>query len=133
MAAIAITTRPQPGRRAPLGSGSRPVRRHQPSVVVRRQRAAIITLVVLAALGILLGAGSLAGAGQAPDRSHSVEAGSDPALIAVTTHVVQPGDTLWTLARRVQPEGDIRPLVARLQAARGAGPLLPGERVRLAV
>ena len=100
--------------------------RRPPSVAVRR-RQAVWALVVLAALGSLLGVGSLAGAGQAP---------ADPAAavpVASTTHVVQPGETLWSLARRLQPEGDVRPLVARLRAAHGGGPLVPGERLRLAV
>jgi hypothetical protein len=53
--------------------------------------------------------------------------------IAARIHVVQPGDTLWSLARLLQPDGDVRPLVARLQAEHGPGPLVPGERLRLAV
>lgn len=43
--------------------------------------------------------------------------------------VVQPGDTLWAIARRLQPDGDVRPLVDRLAAAHGPGPLLAGERL----
>jgi Tfp pilus assembly protein FimV len=43
--------------------------------------------------------------------------------------VVGPGDTLWTIARRAQPRGDIRPLVDQLVAAHGSGPLQPGARV----
>jgi hypothetical protein len=84
----------------------------------------------IAALGLLLGAGSLAGAGQGgAERPHG--AGGTP--IVATVHVVQPGDTLWGLARLVQPEGDVRPLVARWRAEHGPGPLVPGERLRLPV
>ncbi len=87
---------------------------------------------VLAAIGTLLGGGSLAGAGQAPaDRDTRRVAQAIP--VASATHVVQPGDTLWNLARRLQPEGDVRPLVARLLYSHGTGPLVPGQRVRLAV
>ena len=38
-----------------------------------------------------------------------------------------PGDTIWTIARRAQPDGDVRPLVDRLVAAHGSGPLHPGR------
>jgi LysM repeat protein len=43
--------------------------------------------------------------------------------------IVQPGDTLWSLAREVQPEGDIRPLVAQLSRAHGGSSLRAGERL----
>jgi len=103
--------------------------RGQPSAAARRLRAAMV-VVAVAAVGTLLGAGSLAGAEQA------TEPGS-PRLVAqgvdAPSHVVQPGETLWSLARRLQPEGDVRPLVARLRAAAGGGPLVPGQRIRLAV
>lgn len=125
MAAISLP-RPSSPLARPRLLPPRPADRRPPSAAVRR-RQAVWALVVLAALGSLLGAGSLAGAGQAP---------ADPAAavpVASTTHVVQPGETLWTLARRLQPEGDVRPLVARLRAAHGGGPLVPGERLRLAV
>src|SRR5262249_26165640 len=34
-------------------------------------------------------------------------------------YVVQPGDTLWSIARSLQPDGDVRPLVGDLRAANG--------------
>ena len=43
--------------------------------------------------------------------------------------VVQAGDTLWGIARRLAPGGDVRPVVDRLAAAHGTGPLQPGERL----
>lgn len=46
---------------------------------------------------------------------------------AVTRHVVQPGDTLWTVAERFAPGDDPRPVVDALAAERGSGPLVPGE------
>ena len=113
----------------PLG---RPADRGQPSAAVRRLRAAV-AIVAVAAVGILLGAGSLAGAEQPPEppRPAPVQASSSP---AAGSHVVQPGDTLWSLARRLQPEGDVRPLVARLRASSGGGgALAPGQRIQLGV
>lgn len=43
--------------------------------------------------------------------------------------VVAPGDTIWSLARRVQPSGDIRPLVARIAARNGGADLRVGDRL----
>ena len=49
---------------------------------------------------------------------------------AVTRHVVQPGDTLWSIAERLEPGRDPRPVVDTLTAARGNGALVPGEVIR---
>ncbi|HUY62929.1 MAG TPA: LysM domain-containing protein [Acidimicrobiales bacterium] len=46
-------------------------------------------------------------------------------------YVVQPGDTMWTIAERLDPRADPRPVVAELQAQVGSDVLLPGERLRL--
>jgi nucleoid-associated protein YgaU len=48
---------------------------------------------------------------------------------AIARHVVQPGDTLWSIAERLEPGRDPRPIVDGLAAARGDGPLVPGEIV----
>jgi nucleoid-associated protein YgaU len=48
---------------------------------------------------------------------------------AATRHVVQPGDSLWSIAERFEPGSDPRPVVDALVAARGSGPLVPGEVV----
>jgi hypothetical protein len=67
-----------------------------------------------------LGDGSLAAPGPRP-----------AAASAGSVYVVQPGDTLWTLARRAQPSGDLRPLVGRLAAAQDGRPLQAGQRLVL--
>lgn len=43
--------------------------------------------------------------------------------------VVQPGDSLWTLARRLQPKGDLRRLVDRLAERVGGAAITAGQRV----
>jgi hypothetical protein len=48
---------------------------------------------------------------------------------AESRYVVQPGDSLWSIAEHFQPEGDVRPVVDELSAARGGAPLVPGEVV----
>ena len=55
-----------------------------------------------------------------------------PAMAAQTGgYLVQPGDTLWSIARRLQPEGDVRALVHQLVAANGGAELRVGQRVVL--
>ena len=128
---VAIATHPAALRAFPSRPPSgRPANRSHPSAAGRRLRPAVAILAVAAA-GTLLGAGSLAGAEQATEPRPPEPAVQGPP--AAASHVVQPGDTLWTLARRLQPEGDVRPLVARLRAATGGGALAPGQRIPLAV
>lgn len=50
---------------------------------------------------------------------------------AHASYVVQPGDTMWSIAERLDPGGDPRPLVAALEAQVGSDTLQPGERLRL--
>jgi hypothetical protein len=40
---------------------------------------------------------------------------------------VQPGDSLWSIAARLEPDRDPRPLVDALADSRGGAPLVPGE------
>jgi Tfp pilus assembly protein FimV len=46
-------------------------------------------------------------------------------------YVAQPGDTLWALARALQPVGDLDVLVDELVELNGGPELDVGERVRL--
>ena len=83
---------------------------------VRRRRTA------LAVTAVLVGAAWAGPALRAltPDQ---------PVRVAGRSYVVRQGDTLWSIARRVSPNGDPRPLVDALAAANGldgAG-LVPGQ------
>jgi hypothetical protein len=64
--------------------------------------------------------------------------GSDPlnapgagrtATAAAHVWVVQPGDTLWAIARRLEPNGDVRPLVDALSREVHGRPLQVGQRI----
>ena len=46
-------------------------------------------------------------------------------------YVVQPGDTVWTIAHRLDPTGDPRATVDRIVALNGGAALQPGQRLRL--
>ncbi len=100
--------------------------------VHRRRRLAVVALF----LGAVLAGGEALGAlGGGPLTAS--EAGSPaPAALVVqpvsrSTHVVAPGETLWSIARRAQPAGDVRPLVDAMMAERAGRPLEVGERIEL--
>jgi hypothetical protein len=106
-----------PDRRA-MGRG----RRHA-SPQVRRRRA------LLGVIGLLLMALALPLSGTG---GHSHAIGSALAETGgPVVYTVQPGDTLWSIAERVNPTADPRPLMARLASQTGSDSVVPGERVVL--
>ena len=46
-------------------------------------------------------------------------------------HVVQPGETLWSIAAELQPSGDVRGLVRKLSSLNGGVSLQIGQRLVL--
>ena len=46
-------------------------------------------------------------------------------------YVVQPGDTVWSIAHELDPTGDPRALVDRIVTLNGSAALQPGQRLRL--
>ena len=88
---------------------------------LRRRLGVAVAAMVLAVAVVGVSSTRFADAGQARP------AGDAPAGASVV--IVQPGDTLWSLAREVQPDGDIRPLVAQLSRAHGGSSLRAGERI----
>jgi len=46
-------------------------------------------------------------------------------------YVVQPGDTLWSIAHRIDPAGDERPIVDRLASQLHGASIYPGETIRI--
>ena len=84
--------------------------------VYRRRRLAVVAVIV----GLVLG---LASFGRQADATRTPEAQAAEAVLVV----VQPGDTLWEIARSLTPEGDPRPLVEELSELAGGGTLQPGQ------
>jgi len=83
-----------------------------------------VAVVIGSVLAAWLVMESLAGALGVSGRAASASATTAPVTIDVA-----PGDTFWSIASRVQPRGDLRPLIDRLVAAHGGGVLRAGDHV----
>ena len=125
---------PLPVRPAGVGAGARaprparPQARRRPGAVELRRRRAVVAFVAL----VLLGGGSALGGPVGAPLTSPGQAPAERFLpVAETSYVVRPGDTLWEIARALQPSGDVRPLVQRLADARSGAPLRVGERLVL--
>lgn len=114
MAAVMTTPR------ATLGSAVPTIRqvRCRPSGAIYWRRRVAAAVLVVASLGMAGKAGAALGGFPlaAPERHP-----------AATRHLVRPGDSLWSIAQRIEPDGDPRPVVDELSRERGGAPLVPGE------
>ncbi|HWL37669.1 MAG TPA: LysM peptidoglycan-binding domain-containing protein [Frankiaceae bacterium] len=106
----------------PLRPSSSPSTERSPERLRLTRRGRLLLLLTFATL--LLVAFSLG--------RTSADAGSSPAVPRPVT-VVQPGETLWAIARRVAPGTDPRATIARLTELNdlGARPIVAGQRLVL--
>ena len=103
----------------------------RPSAAVYRRRrlTAVVVLAVVGAAALLLlraAAGAIGGAPLTPS-APPASAGVQP--VAAVTHLVQPGDTYWSIAASLHVRGDVRAEVDRLVAQRHGAPLRVGDRI----
>lgn len=106
----------------PLELGPRPTAA-PPGLIINGVVAAVAGLALIA---VLVGFGSGAAATD-PLQPASSES---QVVDAIEIYVVQPGDTLWSIAARLQPEGaDLRPTVDYLDEAAGGSRLDVGQRI----
>ncbi len=89
----------------------------------RRRRLAVLFVAAGLAFVAWLALGALGGVLTAPVRS------APPPPQGAKVVEVGPGDTLWSIARRLQPKGDPRPLVDRLAARNGGTVVQVGDRL----
>ena len=124
MAAIAYPVRSGPGRLTPA---RRPA--VSPRVARRRRQVAAVVALLLVASAVWALGGLLGWLGSGP----LAAPGPDPTAVpaAAVVHVVQPGETVWSIARAAQPRGEIRPFVDRLERELGGRPLQVGDRLLL--
>lgn len=94
---------------------------------------AVAAAIVAMLLAIAISSGAFAALAPAPGGSAApaASASSGAAPAGGTQITVQAGDTLWTIARSVQPTGDVRPLVDELTATYGGAPLQVGQRLTI--
>lgn len=96
----------------------------------RRRRAVAALVLVLAVIGLSFAILQLRAPVATELRTTSVSpAAATPA--APPVYVVQPGDTLWSIAATLHPDGDIRDTVDRLVERNGSAALQTGQRLRL--
>jgi len=120
------------GRRAARqhAAAQRPAHRLHPAVYRRRRLGAVLAVATFVVVGYLAFTGA---------RVLTADAGAAPAVATATptvavpgpVYVVQPGDTLWSIARSLQPSGDVRQLVDQLSDQVGHGPLVAGQTLRV--
>jgi hypothetical protein len=104
-------------------------RRISQAPVYRRRRALALASLATVLVVVVLLAGAisarLAGGG------HPSSAVGAPSPIAAHEWVVQPGDTLWSIAAELAPEADPRAVVDRLVDANGDEPIEVGQHLVL--
>jgi nucleoid-associated protein YgaU len=88
------------------------------TVLWRRQLALAATVAAMIAALVVGGEAASAGAKEA--------AAATPGALHV---VVQSGDSIWSIARRVQPTGDVRPLVDNITRANGSAAITAGQTI----
>jgi len=131
-----------PDAALPAGSGLRPLsvvplsparpQRVAPATFVRRRIVAGLAATLLAlilAAPVSSAARAVAGGVGSATTSGSAQLGGPDGPTHV--HVVEPGETFWSLARGLSDGGDPRPVVDRLVANHGSASLHVGERLVL--
>ena len=137
MVAVLSDSHPYALRRSDLVAAARmrggaPERLH-PSVYRRRRLLAAGLLLLLIAAVLMAAQSTLAGTGGGPLTTTGAAAvGTGPMTPAdAAIWVVRPGDTLWSIARSLDPNGDVRPLVDRLSSEVHGGDIYPGETIAI--
>lgn len=98
----------------------------QRAVFRRRRLAALAVVTALVVAVLLLASSALAGGAGGGVPSPATGGSAAPVV-----HVVQPGDTLWSIAGKVAPGADVRLTVDRLVELNGGAPLEVGDRLVL--
>lgn len=130
---VAITAERRPSllqeRRARVGRPARqPGRPAGVAAATRRCQVAGAFAAVLAACAVWAQAGGAVRPGNGP---LAVPGAGPSRAVAAHVWVVQPGDTVWAIARQLQPTGDVRPLVDQIDGQLHHRPLQIGQRIEL--
>ena len=132
-----VSAFPSTRRHAPRGATPR-VPRASRATYLRRRVAAVgmaFGLVIVAAqAGAALGGSPLAAPERRPTSALptgalSNDGAPESASPSVRPVVVRAGDSLWSIAERLAPGDDPRPVVDEVAAARRGAPLVAGETI----
>jgi hypothetical protein len=108
-----------------------------------RRRALVLAALVSLLLAGRAVAGALVGgeatvttgaapvAGIAAPEATPAPAADQPAAAPASVYVVRPGDTVWSIAQHLRPDGDVRALVDELTERAGGSALQAGQRIPL--
>jgi hypothetical protein len=123
------TARPRPttrSRRAVAGGSARVV-----SPATYWKRRLVVVLLAVALVLVMARAGAALGGSTpaAPERHPAQSSAQSSAQSHAASTVVRPGDSLWTVAERLVPGDDPRPVVDALSEARHGTVLTPGETI----
>ncbi|MFC7432782.1 MULTISPECIES: LysM peptidoglycan-binding domain-containing protein [unclassified Agrococcus] len=106
-----------------------PAARSMPAVGASRLR---LTVRGRRALAVLVAAPVLALGALGVLQSATATAGQQSAPVSYETVVVQPGETLWSIAAVVAPEIDPREVIADIQQLNGVGGAIqPGQQLTI--
>ncbi|MEJ6514422.1 MAG: LysM peptidoglycan-binding domain-containing protein [Acidimicrobiia bacterium] len=112
-------------RPAARRSAQHPSMANTTSVATYQRRRLVVMVAVMLVLGVVI-AGVIGATGTTAQADQAV-AGQ---AIAPRTVIAQPGDTLWAIARRVAPQGNISELVDQLVRINGDA-IVAGQLVRI--
>lgn len=102
----------------------------EPASARRRVRRLVMVCVAAAVAAIVLST-RFADAGAVNPETSAPGAARQLGATGATVVIVQPGETLWRVARALQPTGDVRPLVARLTRSHGGSGVQAGDRLSI--
>jgi len=108
---------------------------HRQSLGTYWRRRVVCLVIAAALLWVLVGAAGSVIGGTSKEQSLQVqtvfESAAGQSLAAGQVVIVKPGDTLWSIARKLQPTGDIRPLVDRIAKINNGHSLIAGQALVL--
>ena len=107
-----------------------------PDSIYRRRRVVAFVCALVLVVGAwavaLAGFRLLVGGPGSGPLTAPAAAPSAPVPAGAAVHVVEPGDTVWTIARQVTPpDEDVRATVDRIIERNGSAALRPGQRLVL--
>tara|TARA_Y100001936_G_C15673000_1_gene457154 strand:- start:95 stop:553 length:459 start_codon:yes stop_codon:yes gene_type:complete len=117
-----------------LSSPTRALTRRETQRTYWRRRITCIA-VLAGLLWMIAGPAGLLDSDRVADRPTEaqtlIESAAGESLTAGQVVIVKPGDTLWSIARKIQPTGDVRPLVDRIATLNSGHALIAGQALLL--